>query len=208
MYMPTQTSTFINHGTPVTYILMLIIFIFSSISLANRSFFMKMILHPYSIVKQHQWYRLLTADLVHNDIVHLILNEYMLCLGGGGLEETLNQKSVHGSWQFIFIYLFSYFSGIVYTTIRHRNDFNFSSAGASGSIMGVLFSFIILRPDFVAFYLPGVGAIKNIYGGLIYIALLIWQQKKRNDEITNHELHFFGALGGIAATFILFPQIL
>lgn len=202
------TSTFFNNSTPVTYLLMLIIAIFSTISLLKQSFFMKMILHPFSIVKHHQYYRFFTADLVHNDIIHLILNEFMLCLGGGGLEETLNQQSHWGSLQFIFIYLFSYFCGIAYTTIRHRNDFNFSSAGASGSIIGVLFSFIILKPDFIAFYLPGIGGIKNIYGGLIYIVLLIWHQKKRNDQVTNHELHFFGAIGGIIATFILFPHLI
>ena len=193
-------------NAPVTNLLMMLIFILSSISLYNERFFLKMILHPYSICKHKQYYRLLTSDLVHNDFMHLLLNETMLFFVCGNLEGELRGQSVYGSLQFLFIYLFSLFAGVLYTTIRRRNQFDFSSAGASGSILGCLMAFMILKPDKIAFYVPVFGGMKNMYVAFFYILILIWYQKRRDNEYIDQELHFFGALGGILATVLLFPD--
>jgi hypothetical protein len=132
----------------------------------------------------------------------------MLYISCSRLEYYLNTKSVHGIAEFLWIYLCSYFTGVIVTTVWHRNDFYFSTAGASGSIMGCLFGFIILEPNLSAFYLPGLGMIKNIYGGLMYILIIIWYQRKSENRMANHELHFFSSLGGIAATLVLYPHSL
>lgn len=195
-------------AAPVTLCLMAAILVFSCLSFYSRLFFMKMILHPYSIIRQREYYRLFTADLVHNDITHLVLNEFMLFIFCSRLEMYLNGRSGEGSSQFLFIYLLSCFFGVLIVTVRHRNQFKFSSAGASGSIMGCMFGFIILQPEKIAFYLPGLGGIRNIFGGLLYILMMIVYQRKNPDSLSNHELHFYGALGGIAATLILFPALL
>jgi len=71
-----------------------------------------------------------------------------------------------------------------------------------------MFSFIILQPEKIAFYAPVFGGIKNIYGGLLYIIMMIVYQRRHPDSLANHELHFYGALGGIVATLILFPGLL
>ena len=196
------------HDAPVSFVLMMLIFIFSCIAFYSQSFFMKMILHPYSVVKDKEYYRLFTSDFVHNDFMHLLLNEIMLYLICVNLEESLRMQSIYGSWQFLFIYLFSFFSGVFVTTIRHRKQFDYSSAGASGSIMGCMMSFMILKPNYIALYLPVIGGLKNIWTALIFILIMIWYQRKKNNQLMNHELHFFGALGGILATLILFPQLL
>jgi membrane associated rhomboid family serine protease len=197
-----------HFAAPVTFVLMVLILIFSSISLYRKAFFMRMILHPYSIVKQKQYYRLFTSDLVHNDIMHLLLNEVMLYLMCANLEEYLRMKSAYGSWEFLFIYLFSFFSGVIITTFRHRNQFDYSSAGASGSILGCMLSFMILKPNYIAVFLPVVGGLKNIYTAPVFILLLIWNQRKRKNQLLDHELHFYSVLGGIVATFILFPTLI
>jgi membrane associated rhomboid family serine protease len=199
---------FFSSGAPVTWLLMTAILIFSGISFYSSGFFMKMILHPYSIIREKEYYRLFTADLVHNDLLHLVLNEFMLFVFCARLEVYLKSRTAGGSWQFLFIYLLSYFAGVIITTLKHRNQFKYSSAGASGSIMGCMFSFIILQPDKIAFYIPGLGGIKNLYGGLLYIVMMIINQKRNPDSTTNLELHFYGTLGGVMATLMLFPAIL
>src|ERR1700744_5708592 len=98
----------LHDGAPVTCIIMLTIFVFSIMALKNRSFFMKMILHPYSIYKEKEYYRLFTSDLVHNDLIHLLLNELMLYGICASLEEYLRQQYANGSWLFLCIYLTSY----------------------------------------------------------------------------------------------------
>jgi len=206
--MEAELLYFLKNSTPVTFALMLIIFSVSIVSFYNRSFFMKMILHPYSIFKQREYYRLVTSDLVHVDFIHLMLNEAMLYFFGGNLEEELKRHSSYGSWQFLIIYFSSWLCGVVYTTIKHRNEFDFSSAGASGSILGCAISFMIMQPNTIAFYVPLIGGVKNKYDALIFILALIWYQRKSKNQMLNHELHLFGALGGIVATLILFHNLL
>jgi membrane associated rhomboid family serine protease len=195
-------------GAPVAYLIMIVAGTCSLIGFFKQSFFLGMILHPSSVVKQKQYYRLISADFVHNDFSHLLFNEISLFLFCTTLEEYLNKHSPNGNWQFLFIYCFSQVAGAGITTLRHRNDFNFSSAGASGSILGCLMSFMILQPNKTGLFIPGVGGIKNLYIALFYILALILFQRKTNNKLLNHELHFWGAIGGIIATYILFPQIL
>ena len=194
--------------SPVCLSIMITIFVVSVISFIKRSLFLKLILHPYSIVKEHQYYRIITADLVHNDFLHLLLNEFMLITFCANLEQFLRSKTSYGSLGFLVIYLLSCFSGAIAATIRYRKDFDYSSAGASGSIMGCMFSYIILQPNIIAYFVPGIGAVKNIYGGLLFIIALIIYQRRSKNTFASHEVHFFGALGGIVTTIILFPGLL
>lgn len=184
-------------ATPYTFVLLLLILACSLVSLASKWFFMRLILHPYSIAHSRQYYRLLTTDLVHNDVLHLGLNLFLAYLACAGLEEAIGAK-------FLLIYLISNLTGTVIMTLRHRNDFNWSAAGASGSILGCLMSLMILKPQEIGFYLPGIGGVKNAYVAFLYLAVLTWQQQKRNDPLISHGLHFYGALGGIAGTYLLF----
>lgn len=199
-------STFNN--SPVTYILMVLLLIFMAASMLKEKTFLKLLLHPFSIFRNREYYRLLTSDLVHNDIGHFVLNEFMLYVFGTDLEEHLRKKSESGSWQFLFIYLFSLISANLLTSIRHRLDFNYSSAGASGSIMGCVFAFMIIDPNGTALNYAVIGPVRNIFTGFIYLVLLIIYKWKRGNDMINHELHFYGALSGVVATLILFPNIL
>jgi membrane associated rhomboid family serine protease len=194
-------------NAPVALTIMILIVAVSGLALTKRQLFLKLILHPYSVVYQKQYYRLVSFDLVHNDILHLGLNIFMMWISCIPLEIFLNHQSVAGNLQFLLIYAASQFSGAFYITYRHRKDFGYSCTGASGSIMGCLFSYMLLQPRVVAFYLPGVGGVQNGFTVLIYIALLIRLQF-RDKSAYSQELHFFGGLGGVLATILLFPNIL
>jgi membrane associated rhomboid family serine protease len=193
-------------GSPVTFMLMLAVLLVSGLALFRMRFFGALMLHPNSIVKNKEYYRLLTADFVHNDILHLALNELTLYVFGSGLEEHLKLKGTHGSLQFLFIYFVSLLAAGIITTARHWKDFDYSTTGASGSIMGCMFGLLLLDPKGSGMDLVFVGPVENIYAGLFYIIFLILYQKRKGE--VNYEIHFFGALGGIAATLMLFPGIL
>ena len=194
--------------SPLTFAISLAVFAFTSVSLLRRRLFFSFILHPFSIIRQHQYYRVFTADLVNADWMHLLLNEFMLYVFCSDLEETLRKTSSSGSWQFLMIYIGSLVVGSTIVIIRHRNDFNYSTTGTSGSIMGCMFGFMILDPNYIVYKISSGGGIKNIYGGLMYIVMLIIYQKRKGNEYINHEYHFYGALGGLAVTLILHPEIL
>ncbi|WP_170113696.1 rhomboid family intramembrane serine protease [Mucilaginibacter yixingensis] len=192
----------------MTWTIALLIFISSCVSFLNSVYFGKLLLHPVSIFRSNEYYRLFTADFVHNDMVHLVLNEAMLILVCGKLEKLLRATYEYGSLKFLVVYLASMLFGTVAVTIIHRSDFDFSGAGASGSILGCMFCYTILKPEVTALYLPLIGAIPNKCDALIYILGLIVYKLRGKNSMINHELHFFGALGGILVTFVLFPGVI
>lgn len=208
LLMTKTTFLEIYHHSPVTYVIMLIVFVVSVAGLINKKLFYQMILHPRSVIRDKQYYRVITADWTNADLLHLMLNEFMLYIFCSDLEETLKRKSDHGSIQFLTIYLASLLVGSVLIIIRHRKEFSYSTTGTSGSIMGCMFGFMLLDPNYVLYYLPGGGQITNIYGGLGYIIMLIVYQRRKKYETVNHEFHFYGAIGGILATLVLYPGIL
>ena len=190
---------------PVSLTLMGLTTIATFIAFFKESWFHGLMLHPYSIARENQYYRLFSHDLIHVDWLHWLFNEFMFLNFGIGLERYLNQLSPHGSYLFGLVYLTCNLTGSIAVTYRHRTDFLFSGAGFSGSIMGCMFCYIILQPDVIAFYAPVLGEVKNIYGGLIYIVVMIIYQRRRRDERINSELHFFGALaGGCCAMALMF----
>lgn len=193
---------------PVTYMIILVILITSVVGLLNKKIYHKLLLHPYSIIKRKEYYRAITGDLVHNDVLHLGLNLFILYLVCADLEETIRSQNPYGSWMFLSIYLGSYAAGAAYTIIRYRNQPEYSSAGASGSIMGCMMSFMILAPNYVAVYLPLIGGVTNLYMALGYIVAMTYYQRKQDSSQINHGLHFFSALGGIIITILYYPDIL
>jgi membrane associated rhomboid family serine protease len=204
--MPDFIKTLTN--MPVTLVIMGLMMAGSITAFLKKGFYLKMILHPNSIAKRKEYHRLVSSDFVHNDAMHLLLNEVMAFFVCGQLEGFLNGRQDYGSLIFLLIYALSHFAGVLLVTWRHRNDYAYSSAGASGSLLGCMMSFMIIRPDFIAFYLPGAGGVKNIFAGLIVIAgLIVYRQRSRN-QMMDHELHFYSALGGIIATLAIFPHIL
>jgi membrane associated rhomboid family serine protease len=193
---------------PVTFFLMVIVFIVSLKGFFRPNFFMKLVLHPYSIFYERQYYRLITADLVHNDLLHLVVNEIMMYGICSNLEEDLRLQAPHGSMLFLVIYLSSCLTGAMITSMLNRGRFEYSSAGGSGSLLGCMMSLMLLKPNQVAIYLPMHHALNNKYTALLVIALLVYYQIKSGNNRISYEVHFFGAIGGILITLILFPHII
>lgn len=194
--------------SPVTYYLMLIVFIVSIIGFLNRKLFYKFILHPQSVVRDRQYYRIFTADWTNADLLHLLLNEFMFYVFCTHLEFSLRNKSAEGSIEFLIIYAASLIFGSIIIILKYKKKFEYSTTGTSGSIMGCMFSFMLLDPNYVVLTLPVFGPVKNIYGGLFYILILIIRQKRKKKDVINNEFHFYGAIGGILATLIMDPNVL
>ena len=91
-------------------------------------------LDPYSVVIDHQYWRLLTALFLHYGIVHLLFNLFALYVLGPALERTI------GSVRFALCYFISGLgstSGVILLTLIHLIRPG-EVVGASGCIMGVV----------------------------------------------------------------------
>lgn len=183
--------------SPVTFALSIVVLLFTVSSFINKKLLLALMLHPQSVVRQRQYYRIFTADLVNADIPHLVLNEFMLYVFCSDLEETLRKRSASGSLEFAVIYWGSLLVASMIVTIRHYKEFGYSTTGTSGSIMGCMFAFMVIAPNYIVYDLPVAGDVKNIYGGLAYILALIIYQRRKKEERVNHEFHFYGAAAGL-----------
>jgi rhomboid protease GluP len=79
------------------------------------------------LVRQGEWWRIVTANFLHIGLIHLLFNSYALYQIGPMAEE------IYGEQKFIFIYILT---GIVAFTASFI--FGIPSAGASGAISGLI----------------------------------------------------------------------
>lgn len=89
-------------------------------------------IHPGYIVKQNEWYRLITGTFLHANIFHLYFNMHALNVIGSQMEQFL------GKWKFLAIYLISGIFGSLFSVLIT----NAWSVGASGAIFGLLGSLL------------------------------------------------------------------
>jgi membrane associated rhomboid family serine protease len=87
-------------------------------------------------VSDGEWYRMLTAAFVHQEIWHLGLNMYALWILGRMLEPVL------GRWRFVTLYMLSALGGSAASLLAP----DVVSYGASGAVFGLMGAlFVVLR---------------------------------------------------------------
>jgi membrane associated rhomboid family serine protease len=108
-------------------------------------------------------------------------------------------------WYYLALYIGALIVSNIPTYLKHRNDYNYRSLGASGAVSAVLFAFILLSPweriYVIVFPIPAI-----IYGGL-FLFYSAYMSKKGGDNV-NHDAHFYGALFGILFTISVRPGVL
>jgi membrane associated rhomboid family serine protease len=105
---------------------------------------------------------------------------------------------------FVLFYLSAILVAILPTYLKHRNDPNYRSLGASGAVSAVLFSFILLHPWslIIVFVLP----VPAIVYGVLYVGYSIWMDRHGRDNV-NHSAHLWGAGYGILFTLMMEPRV-
>lgn len=153
-----------------------------------------------SAVENGEYYRLLTAGFIHVDYNHLFFNGFTLFIFGGNALYGL------GTLNFILLYLISLLMGNGLAYYYHKKNPYYTAVGASGAIMGIVYSSILMFPEmelaFIFFPVPMPAYVFGV-GYLIYTLFGI---KSQNDGI-GHTAHFGGAIGGIICTLVFDPIV-
>ncbi|WP_417353084.1 rhomboid family intramembrane serine protease [Flavobacterium alkalisoli] len=164
----------------------------------NVYFFRKYDFHIGSIRAGEQ-HRMFTSAFLHADPVHLIFNMYTLYIFApivlGGL----------GVINFLIIYFASLICGNLLTLYIHKNDLYYRAIGASGAVMGIIYSAVLLDPDqkiYLFFFLP----MPLYVFGLGYLIYSIYGMRAKADNI-GHTAHFGGAIGGLVFTLCKRPEL-
>jgi len=187
------------NATPVASIIFVFTLVTSIYAFNNTDLFGKFMLHPYSVSKGKNPYTFITSGLIHADWMHLFFNMFTFFFFAFKLERMI------GHWQFGLLYIVALVLSDIPTAIRHRDDYRYSSLGASGAISGVLFSYILFKPtDLIGvMFIP----MPAIVFGVLYLVYCMYMSKNSRDSI-NHDAHFFGALTGLVFTVIFVPNII
>lgn len=160
----------------------------------DESFFRKYEFHIGSIRAGEQ-YRMFTSAFLHGDLMHLAFNMITLYFFAPVVIYAL------GIVGFLLVYFASLFCGSLLTLYFHKNEYSYRAIGASGAVIGVLFSSILINPDISINFIPGY-----IFG-VIYLLFSIYGMKSKVGNI-GHTAHFGGAIGGFLITLTRMPNIL
>ena len=171
---------------------------------SNQKIINDLIFWPPAISKQNQYYRFVTCGFIHAGIAHLAFNMFTLYFFGRAMEVYYMGYMGLPHYTFLLLYIGALIFSLLPTYLKHRNDYNYRSLGASGAVCAVLFAFILLQPwtTIYVFVLP----VPAIIYGILFLAYSVYMSKKGGDYI-NHDAHFYGALFGVVFTIAVHPSI-
>lgn len=175
--------------TPVTTFFVLIntlVFIFMTFKggTTNISNLIKWGAVANPLIREGQFYRLITAQFIHIGLSHFLMNMLFLYLIGTDVEK------LYGSFKFFIIYLAS---GVMGNLLNFGIREKAVSAGASTSLyglLGVFIGFMVFHKN--SHYLKNMG---KTYKGIV-IANIVYSFIVPNISITGH-------LGGFIGGFLL-----
>jgi membrane associated rhomboid family serine protease len=192
----------------VTLAIILVTAIVSIPAFQNAVLFDRLLMRPFAVRHEEQWYRLLTHAFVHADWGHLAVNMFVLYMFGRNVEVLFMYIT---ALPMVVMYIALYIGGILFASIpgmvKHADDPGYRAVGASGAVSAVLFSQILILPTqpvsilFIPVELPAF-----LFGGLYLI--YSWYMDKRGGDHVAHDAHFYGALFGVLFTTMLDPALL
>jgi membrane associated rhomboid family serine protease len=153
---------------------------------------------PYEVKHHHAYERMFTHMLIHADVMHLAFNMMSLYFLGSFLEFQLESTYgvSGGELQLAIIYIGGGLFSTIIPYIRHQDNPNYRSLGASGAVSSVIFATIIWDPTLPLSIMILPIAIPAYIFGPLYLAFEYWADRRGGTGIA-HDAHIGGALFGI-----------
>ncbi|MFO8234315.1 MAG: rhomboid family intramembrane serine protease [Bacteroidales bacterium] len=193
-----------------TFIIIGITILISILAFNDNNLFEKLQLNPYNVINRNQWYRIITHGFTHADSIHLIVNMIVLFSFGRSVENQFDILAHKGILHSATLHmLIIYFAGMIIATsttlIKHRNNSNYNSVGASGAVSAVVFAAIFFSPK-STILIMGVLPLPAILFGILYLFYSQYKSRKGNDNV-NHDAHFIGAVFGFIYPLLIDPSL-
>jgi len=150
-------------------------------------------------IRKGEKIRMFSSGFLHADFSHLLFNMITLYFFANVVIISL------GVAKFILIYLTSLVFGNLLSFFFHKEEFHYSAIGASGAVMGILYSAILFDPNamLIVFVIP----MKAWIFGILFLLFSIYGMKKSIGNI-GHDAHFGGAIAGYVLTIAFAPYLL
>ena len=170
----------------------------------DRALLERLILWPPAVERRRQYDRLLTHGFIHADWMHLLFNMITLWSFGTAVEQVFSEWITPVG--FVLFYLSAIVVAILPTYMRHRQDANYRSLGASGGVSAVLFAFILFDPWSKLIIFPIPVPIPAFLFAVLYVGYSIWMDRRGGGNV-NHSAHLWGAAYGVLFTLLLEPRV-
>lgn len=168
---------------------------------SDRDLNNKLIFNVGAVLRDKQWYRLITSSFLHGDWMHLIFNMMTLYFFSDIIVEAF------GAWRYLVIYFASVLCGGLLSLFVHRREPYYLALGASGGVVGILFAAIALVPNAQIGLLFIPGRIPGWLFGILYLGYSIYGMRSNSDNI-GHDAHLGGAAAGLLLTILFAPGVL
>ncbi|OAD91321.1 rhomboid family intramembrane serine protease [Aequorivita soesokkakensis] len=146
-------------------------------------------------IRRGEQIRMFSSAFLHADFSHLLFNMLTLYFFANVVIGNL------GVTYFVIIYVASLLVGNLLSFYFHKDEYHYSAIGASGAVMGIVYSSILFEPN-ILFY----GFVPAWLFGMAYLLYSIYGMKKRMGNI-GHDAHIGGAIGGYALTLLFAPYL-
>ena len=161
--------------------------------------FDKFALDPYSISQGRKHITILLSGFIHANLSHLLFNMLSFFFFAFSLCDFI------GGSKFLLIYLGSLVIANIPSLIKHKNEPDYRSIGASGAISGVIFSYILFSPMSKMMIYPVPVPLPAYIFAVLYLGWSYFAARQARD-LVNHDAHFWGALAGVILTILLRPD--
>lgn len=188
-------------SSPITLALIVANVIFSFIGFSNADMVDKTIMWPYRVKRENQYLRFITSGFLHADTMHLFFNMFTLFFFGRALEHYFAYYGLGGSVSYIALYFLGLIVSDIPSFIKHKDNYNYRSLGASGAVSAVVFATIVFNP-WGKIYLYGAIGISSAIYAVLYIVYCVYMSKRNADNV-NHDAHLWGSVFGLAFTLVL-----
>ena len=146
-------------------------------------------------IKRGEQFRMFSSGFLHADMQHLLFNMLTLYFFADRVIYFV------GEFNFLIVYIGSLGLGSILSYYFHQNEYQYSAVGASGAVMGILYSAILVDPMMKIY-----GFVPAFIFGIVYLLYSIYGMKNKVGNI-GHDAHFGGAVGGYVITLILKPSL-
>jgi membrane associated rhomboid family serine protease len=184
-----------------TYSVIIITVISSLIAFSNEPLFKRGLFSTKSIIKDKEYYRLITSQLLHVNLVHLGFNMFSFYSFAETLELTFGLKLTAA------VYLYSALGGDMLALLIRRKEPDYTAVGASGAVSGIIFSSVFLLPDIKIFMFLIPVPLPSWLFAVLFMGISLYGIGKGTSRI-GHEAHLGGALAGIVWALLYNPEII
>jgi len=153
---------------------------------------------PYTLVRNAEYWRLITSGFVHANFSHLFFNLLTFYFFAFTLERRI------GTVAFVALYGIGLLLGNLSTYFKHRNEPDYVTVGASGAISAVLFASIVYFPAMRLYIFPLPVPIPALIFAVLYLVYSYYQARQSGDRV-NHDAHIGGALTGLGFVAVTDP---